>query len=170
VKISANKEIISVRLRSARLRAGLNQVDLAQLMDVSKGAVGNWESGQNPPSPDKLRLIAEILKTSVQYLAGETEEMQPPALNDRFKPMAPPEVAPSAYSFMEQDTLYKNFKDLSARLPLVTKHERKYLVGNLRDMLCEIEQRDLANSGPLSEEQQILKSAGDQYDQERGKS
>jgi len=169
VKISANKEIISVRLRSARTRAGLSQPQLAELMGVSKGAVGNWESGQNPPSRDKLSVIAEILKTSVQYLAGDTDAIKGPALNDRTVPEAL-SPTPSAYSFMEQDTLYKNFKDLAARLPQIAKHERKYLIGNLRDMLDEIEQRDLVSYAPLSEAQQILKSLGDRYDQENGKS
>jgi SOS-response transcriptional repressor LexA len=67
-------EIFSARLRSSRIRLGLTQVGLAKLTGFSLSAIGNWESGQNAPSPNKLGLLAQKLGVSIDYLLGHEAE------------------------------------------------------------------------------------------------
>lgn len=55
-----------------RRRAGLTQPELAKLLNVSKGAVGNWETSAGElPQPDNLRKIAEFFGEDVAYLTGD---------------------------------------------------------------------------------------------------
>ncbi len=52
---------------------GLNQSELAGIIGVSLGSIGNWESGQNKPPPKQLRKIADALGVTIPYLLGEDE-------------------------------------------------------------------------------------------------
>lgn len=63
----------SERLKMLRDRARLTQPELAEKVHVSKGAVGNWESGAHVPSRDKLREISAVLGTTENYLSGESD-------------------------------------------------------------------------------------------------
>lgn len=62
---------LSVRIRTARLRAGLTQSDLAQKLGVSRTAVVNWESGTNParPSGERLEGISHLTGVAWEWLA-----------------------------------------------------------------------------------------------------
>ena len=63
----------SENVRSARESKGWTQSQLAERMNVKKGAVGNWEIGKNMlPGEDMIRL-AQVLDTTVTELLGETE-------------------------------------------------------------------------------------------------
>jgi transcriptional regulator with XRE-family HTH domain len=53
------------RLRKARMSAGLDQRELAQLMDYSHGAIAQWESGHRNARPRVLKLWA--LATGVPF-------------------------------------------------------------------------------------------------------
>jgi len=64
------EHLLSDRLRTARTRLGLTQQGLAVLAGFSLSAVGNWESGQNMPSPKKLGALAEKLGVTIDYLLG----------------------------------------------------------------------------------------------------
>jgi SOS-response transcriptional repressor LexA len=64
------EHLLSARLRTARTRLGLTQQGLALLAGFSLSAVGNWESGQNMPSPKKLGALAEKLGVTIDYLLG----------------------------------------------------------------------------------------------------
>jgi transcriptional regulator with XRE-family HTH domain len=68
VEKSKKVENFSERLRWARIRRGFNQEQLAKELGFSKGAVGNWESDANIPTPGTLRKIADLLGVSVDYL------------------------------------------------------------------------------------------------------
>ena len=52
-----NAQEFTAHLKAARARAGLNRQQLADLLGVSDGAVGNWEAGLNPPSIATCLLI-----------------------------------------------------------------------------------------------------------------
>ena len=56
---------------------GLTQQALADLTGFSLSAIGNWESGQNFPSPAKLGRLAEKLGVSIDYLMGHNEAVGP---------------------------------------------------------------------------------------------
>ena len=56
------------RIVELRKLCGLNQNQLAKLMEVSRQAVSKWETGQSAPDALNLIRLAEILETDVEYL------------------------------------------------------------------------------------------------------
>ena len=62
---------LNIRIRTARLRAGLTQTALAQRLGVSRTAVVNWESGSNRarPSAERLEEICRITGVAWEWLA-----------------------------------------------------------------------------------------------------
>ncbi|MDB6020621.1 MAG: LexA family transcriptional repressor [Pedosphaera sp.] len=64
------EHLLSARLRIGRTRLGLTQQGLADLTGFSLSAIGNWESGQNLPTPAKLGALAKKLGVSIDYLLG----------------------------------------------------------------------------------------------------
>ena len=58
------------RLRTARMAAGLSMQSAADAIGVSKAAVGNWETGRNPISADKLFLLSRRYGTTVAGLTA----------------------------------------------------------------------------------------------------
>jgi transcriptional regulator with XRE-family HTH domain len=59
------------RIRKAREDLGLSQQQFAELLDVDRKTVGNWESGRNQPRYGDLMLIASVADVSLEWLAGE---------------------------------------------------------------------------------------------------
>lgn len=68
--------ILAQRLRSARQDAGLTQVALAQLADVSQRNISDLETERRGRrvEPPLLRRLAEILGVTVGYLLGDSDE------------------------------------------------------------------------------------------------
>lgn len=62
---------LNVRIRTARLRAGMTQTTLAQHLGVSRTAVVNWESGSNRarPSGERLEDICRLTGMAWEWLA-----------------------------------------------------------------------------------------------------
>jgi transcriptional regulator with XRE-family HTH domain len=59
---------IGARITLKRKQAGLSQEKLADLLGVSRGSVGNYETSGNLPSIETLIKLAEILNTSVDFI------------------------------------------------------------------------------------------------------
>ena len=57
-------------LKDLRLNRGLNQVELAKELFVTKQTVSNWENGYLMPSVDLLIQIARFFSVSTDYLLG----------------------------------------------------------------------------------------------------
>ncbi|MCD9086226.1 helix-turn-helix transcriptional regulator [Stenotrophomonas sp. SY1] len=62
---------LSVRIRTARVRAGLTQTDLAKRLGISRTAVVNWESEANRarPSGERLEEISHLTNVAWEWLA-----------------------------------------------------------------------------------------------------
>jgi transcriptional regulator with XRE-family HTH domain len=77
-------KILSVGERIAELRKNENisQVQLAQLVGVSRQAVSKWENGLSLPDSLKMILLAEVLKTDVEYLTTgrKNDAIRPPVV------------------------------------------------------------------------------------------
>lgn len=58
----------TARLRLARERKGLSQLDLSRLLGVSDGLAGQWERGQKEPSLSKLKDLARALDVRIDWL------------------------------------------------------------------------------------------------------
>ncbi len=60
---------LSNNIKSLRKSMGETQEELAYSLDLnSKSAIANWESGENRPSPENLKKIAEHYKVTVDQL------------------------------------------------------------------------------------------------------
>lgn len=62
---------LSTRIRTARMRAGLSQADVAARLGVSRAAVSNWESNtlRVRPSSQRLEEIAVLTGVAWEWLA-----------------------------------------------------------------------------------------------------
>lgn len=56
------------RLKYRREEIGLTQVQLAKILGVSKGAVGNYETGVSSPKAEVLYRLFDVLGCEVNYL------------------------------------------------------------------------------------------------------
>lgn len=63
------------RLKELRSSSNMTQEDLAAKMEVSKGTIGNYETGRRAPDPETLELIADIFNVDVDYLLGRTNTL-----------------------------------------------------------------------------------------------
>jgi putative molybdopterin biosynthesis protein len=78
----------NLRLRAARLAAGLSQADLARRANVSRQALSGLEAGRWSPSLDVALLLAAALGTSVEALFAERPP--PRRLATRLAPVHTP--------------------------------------------------------------------------------
>lgn len=66
------------KIRDCRIRAGLSQEKLAEHMDVTRQAVGKWETGQSAPSAENLQRLSDLFG----------ESMTPPSVPELEAPAA----------------------------------------------------------------------------------
>ena len=60
-------------IKKLRLGMGLNQVEFAKKLDITKQCVSNWENDNVLPSIDMLMKLADLFKVSTDYLLGRSE-------------------------------------------------------------------------------------------------
>lgn len=65
-----NQIKINEQIKYFRKRRGLTQEELAEILDVSIGAVSKWESGQNTPELNMIVNLAKLFEVSVDVLIG----------------------------------------------------------------------------------------------------
>ena len=58
------------RIKELRLSLGINQVQFARKLNVTKQCISNWENANLQPSIDMLRRIAETFSVRTDYLLG----------------------------------------------------------------------------------------------------
>ena len=68
------------RLKDARVRSGMTQEELARAVGVTKGAIGNYESGVSSPKETILIKLMEVLGVDANYLYQDY--IQTPVLTD----------------------------------------------------------------------------------------
>ena len=62
--------VFSERLRAERKKAKLTQEDMAKQLGITRAAYTLYETDKTQPSLESAAKIAEILKTSLDYLTG----------------------------------------------------------------------------------------------------
>lgn len=72
------------RLKMLREESGFTQQHLAEVLNLTSGAVSHYENGTNEPTIDTLIRIADVLNVSVDYLVGNADANLPP--NEMKKP------------------------------------------------------------------------------------
>ena len=63
------------KLKTARKEAGLSQEQFAEKMSVSRSAVAKWESDRGMPDVSNLKVMAQLLDVSMDYLLDEDEKI-----------------------------------------------------------------------------------------------
>ena len=62
------------RLRQVRLSKGMNQQELAEILQVTQAAVANWEAGTAYPRAAQLPELAAALHCTIDELYQPPEE------------------------------------------------------------------------------------------------
>lgn len=70
-KPNGPRPLQGARLLALRKAAGLNQADLARLVNESQENISFWERSDKPPRSDILPKMAKVLGVSVEALLGE---------------------------------------------------------------------------------------------------
>ena len=63
------------KLKEARKEAGLTQEQFAEKMSVSRSAIAKWESDKGMPDVNNLKMMAQLLGISLDYLLDEDEKL-----------------------------------------------------------------------------------------------
>lgn len=58
------------QLKKLRTNSGINQIQLAEALGVTKQSISNWENDNILPSVEMLIKIADYFKVSTDYLLG----------------------------------------------------------------------------------------------------
>ena len=65
---------LNENIKRLRIAQGLNQVEFAKILCVTKQCVSNWENDNVVPSIDMLCKIADFFGVSTDYLLGKSDK------------------------------------------------------------------------------------------------
>ena len=65
---------LNENIKKLRIAKGINQVEFAKILCVTKQCVSNWENDNVVPSIDMLCKIADFFDVSTDYLLGRSEK------------------------------------------------------------------------------------------------
>ncbi len=65
---------LSEKLVELRKGKRLSQLELAEMMNVSRQAVSRWEVGASIPSTENLKFLSQLYGVSIEYLLSEDGE------------------------------------------------------------------------------------------------
>lgn len=82
---------LNEKILYCRKKAGLSQLDLADLLGVSRQSVSKWETGEANPEVTKIPQLAEAFGVSADWLLSEEEpeDQVPPASQQNVQPAYP---------------------------------------------------------------------------------
>ena len=66
--------MLRLRLRELREKKGISQKQLALALNISQGAIGNWESGTRKPNFEYVKVLAGYFDVTSDYLLGIDEK------------------------------------------------------------------------------------------------
>ena len=80
---------VGERITHLRKERNLSQVQLANLLDVTRQAVSKWENDLTAPDTIKLIQLADVLDTDVEYLAtgNHSKIKSPPEVITMVRPV-----------------------------------------------------------------------------------
>ena len=65
--------LFSANLKALREAAGMRQIDLAKVLNITQRKVSYWESGKIEPDLESLWKIADYFKISIDELIGRKD-------------------------------------------------------------------------------------------------
>ena len=66
---------LNENIKKLRVAQGLNQVEFAKILCVTKQCVSNWENDNVVPSIEMLVKIADIFNVTTDYMLGRTDRV-----------------------------------------------------------------------------------------------
>ncbi len=76
---------METRLKELREDNDLTQIECAKKAYISKNSYIRYENGERVPPLDTIKVFAEFYKTSIDYIAGLTDEIKPYPRNKKYK-------------------------------------------------------------------------------------
>lgn len=67
---------MAIRLRQLRIKKGLTQKELGDILRVSESAIGMYERGERRPSIDLINTMADYFDVETDYLTGKKNTTQ----------------------------------------------------------------------------------------------
>lgn len=64
------------RIKECRINSKMSQKFVAVSLGVAAPSVSNWESGKTQPTPENFKRLADLFGVTVDYLIGQTDELQ----------------------------------------------------------------------------------------------
>lgn len=77
--------VSGVKIRRARLGAGLSQAELARAISTDQGNIGRWENDRNAPRADALAAIAEATGQAMEFFYSGDAEKEAALPGDPFR-------------------------------------------------------------------------------------
>lgn len=75
--------VLSKRLKEARKRAGLKQIEAAKKLGISNGTLSGYERNYRDPDTEMLNKMADLYGVTVDWLMGRSQDPQMTA--DQYK-------------------------------------------------------------------------------------
>lgn len=66
--------VLGDRLRAAREKKGLSQIEVFRRIKINNKTLSRYENGGTEPDIDTLKLLAELYDVSINYLTGFDED------------------------------------------------------------------------------------------------
>jgi transcriptional regulator with XRE-family HTH domain len=70
------------RLKEMRAEKGITQVELSEILGVSKGTVAMWETGKREPNFETLNTLSEIFDKRIDYILGYSNDSGSPTMTE----------------------------------------------------------------------------------------
>jgi len=68
--------MIGKKIKAIRKTRGLSQQQLADLMDVTRSTISNWECGRRSPHLNELEELAKKLNVTLQYFKESGDDVK----------------------------------------------------------------------------------------------
>jgi len=68
--------MLNEKIKTLRIARGINQVEMAESLGVSKQCISNWENDNIQPSVEMLIKIAVYFNVTTDYLLGMSDKRQ----------------------------------------------------------------------------------------------
>lgn len=108
---------IGERIQYARSHRGYSQVQLANMIGVTRGACGQWERGISSPNIENLSRLALILNVAFEWLATGRGQMEPRG-----------RVTETQANYANQQVLSDQQRELLAGFARLSQNKRDALV------------------------------------------
>ena len=76
------------KIREARRKCGLSHEQLADKMSVSRSAIAKWETDKGLPDVGNLKLLGQLLNTSLDRLLDDGEETDDSVIREKYNLIA----------------------------------------------------------------------------------